>query len=193
MYLQYFVGDRPHRWIEWLPWAEYCYNTSFHSALQDTPFRVLCGRDPPKLLSYMAGSTRVETLDQALLDHDQVLQAATQCLKKAQTRMKEYYDKAYRDVTYTPGDYLQLPLDSQLHNVFHVSLLKPFKGPTPPPPRFLPQVREGIVILSPTTALQARQRHNKWEVLIQWADTDSAAGTREDMETFRQGYPTFEL
>jgi transposase InsO family protein len=27
MYLRCITGDRPRAWLEWLPWAEYCYNT----------------------------------------------------------------------------------------------------------------------------------------------------------------------
>lgn len=33
MYLR-FVDNYPRKWVTWVPWAEYCYNTSFHSALQ---------------------------------------------------------------------------------------------------------------------------------------------------------------
>ncbi|XP_068645194.1 uncharacterized protein [Aristolochia californica] len=127
MYLRIFVGDRPQRWIEWLPWGEYCHNTSFHTTLQATPFKVLYGRDPPRLLSYIAGSTRVDALDQALLDHDQVLQAATQRLKKAQARMKEYYDRGHKDVTYKPDDYVWLHLQ--------------------PYPSVLTPVKEGCVLI----------------------------------------------
>jgi hypothetical protein len=29
MYLRCLVGDHPKSWLRWLPWAEYCYNTSF--------------------------------------------------------------------------------------------------------------------------------------------------------------------
>jgi transposase InsO family protein len=29
MYLRCITGDRPRSWVDWLSWAEYCYNTSF--------------------------------------------------------------------------------------------------------------------------------------------------------------------
>jgi hypothetical protein len=29
MYLRCLAGDRPRQWLQWLPWAEFCYNTSF--------------------------------------------------------------------------------------------------------------------------------------------------------------------
>lgn len=46
MYLRCITRDHPRQWLQWLPWAEFCYNTSYHSALKDTPFRVVYGRDP---------------------------------------------------------------------------------------------------------------------------------------------------
>jgi len=30
MYLRCITGDRPRAWLDWLPWAEFCYNTSYH-------------------------------------------------------------------------------------------------------------------------------------------------------------------
>jgi hypothetical protein len=44
MYLRCVTGDRPRAWVDWLSWAEYCYNTSFHTALRATPFEVVYGR-----------------------------------------------------------------------------------------------------------------------------------------------------
>jgi hypothetical protein len=52
MYLCYITGDRPRQWLQWLPRAEYCYNTTFHSSLRTTPFSVVYGWDPPALLQY---------------------------------------------------------------------------------------------------------------------------------------------
>jgi hypothetical protein len=52
MYLRCLATDRHRQWLKWLPWAEYCYNTSFQSALRATPFEVVYGRPPPTLLTY---------------------------------------------------------------------------------------------------------------------------------------------
>jgi transposase InsO family protein len=46
MYLRCVTGDRPRAWVDWLSWAEYCYNTSFHTALRAMPFKVVYGRPP---------------------------------------------------------------------------------------------------------------------------------------------------
>jgi hypothetical protein len=29
MYLMCLVGDHPRQWLQWLSWAEFCYNSSF--------------------------------------------------------------------------------------------------------------------------------------------------------------------
>jgi hypothetical protein len=34
MYLHCQIGDRPRSWLQWLPWAEFCYNTSFQFAMK---------------------------------------------------------------------------------------------------------------------------------------------------------------
>jgi hypothetical protein len=55
MYLRCLSGDRPHDWLRWLPWAEFCYNSSFQSLLCTTPFRVIYGHDPPSVQAYSPG------------------------------------------------------------------------------------------------------------------------------------------
>jgi len=70
MYLRCLIGDRPHPWLQWLPWAEYCFNTSYQSALCATPFEVVYSRPPPVLLSYTPGTAKVIVVDQQLRDGD---------------------------------------------------------------------------------------------------------------------------
>jgi hypothetical protein len=63
IYLRCITGDRPRAWLDWLPWAEYCYNTSYHSSLQTTPFQVVYGRPPPVLVPYTAGTADTQDVD----------------------------------------------------------------------------------------------------------------------------------
>ena len=37
-YLRAFAADRPQSWVEWLPSAEFWFNTNFHVSLKMTPF-----------------------------------------------------------------------------------------------------------------------------------------------------------
>lgn len=72
-YLRCFATDTPKKWVTWLPWAEYWYNTSFHTSTKTTPFRVLYGRDPPHLLYYGSLRTLVSNVDQYLEERDRML------------------------------------------------------------------------------------------------------------------------
>ncbi|KAK0583355.1 hypothetical protein LWI29_036098 [Acer saccharum] len=40
-YLRCFTCDQPKKWMDWLPWAEYSYNTTTHSSTQTTPFKAV--------------------------------------------------------------------------------------------------------------------------------------------------------
>ena len=110
MYLRCVTGDRPRAWVDWLPWAEYCYNTSFHTALRATPFEVVYGRPPPAILSYMAGSTRMDMVDGLLRDRDEVLAEIRERLLQAQQLSKKYYDASHHDREFAVGDWVWLRL-----------------------------------------------------------------------------------
>ncbi|XP_068636041.1 uncharacterized protein [Aristolochia californica] len=169
MYLRCFLGDTPQQWVRWLAWAEYCYNTSYHTALGTTPFQVVYGREPPRLLSYEPGSSRIAALDQALADRD-----VMQCIGTV----------AYR---------LKLPHDAKLHDVFHVSLLKPFKGDSPLLHTPLPPLKVGRFMPTPAQIRQARRVNNAWEVLVWWTDKELREASWETLESFQTLFPTFKL
>ena len=42
-YLRAFVADKPSLWVEWLPLAEYWFNTNYHTSTKLSPFEVLYG------------------------------------------------------------------------------------------------------------------------------------------------------
>lgn len=62
------TSNRQWAWLDWLPWAEYCYNTSFHLALRVSMFQVVYGRPPLALLPYTANSMRMPMVDNLLQD-----------------------------------------------------------------------------------------------------------------------------
>ena len=42
-YLRCFAGVKPKSWPQWLPWAEYWYNTNYHASTKITPFKAHYG------------------------------------------------------------------------------------------------------------------------------------------------------
>lgn len=108
MYLLCLTGDRPRTWLDWLPWAEFCYNSSFHSALKMTPFQVVYGRPPPQLLPYTAATARTATVDQLLQDRDEYISDVRERLQQAQAYAKKYYDAHHRPLQFSVGDWVWL-------------------------------------------------------------------------------------
>ena len=110
MYLRCLTGDRPRDWLEWLPWAEYCYNTAYHSALRTSPFTVVYGRAPPELLPYSSGSARTDVVDALLSDRDEFLAEVRARLLQAQEHARRFYDAKHRPLEFAVGDWVFLRL-----------------------------------------------------------------------------------
>lgn len=110
MYLCCITGDHPRAWVEWLPWAEYCYNTAYHSALQTTPFRVVYGIDPPTLLPYQPGTTACQPVEEMLRERDVFLAEVWDRLLQAQEHSRRFYDARHRDLEFSVDDWVWLRL-----------------------------------------------------------------------------------
>jgi hypothetical protein len=109
-YLRCMVGDKPKEWVEWLPLAQYCYNTSFHHSTRVTPVEAMFGYSPPKLLAYLPGTTLVEAVDIQLKQREQVLQLLKENLQRSQNRMKRYADLRRTEREFKAGDWVYLRL-----------------------------------------------------------------------------------
>jgi hypothetical protein len=84
MYLRCLTGDRPRNWLEWMPWAEFCYNSSYQQSLKTSPFEVVYGRLPPSICSYEHGDARLPAVDKAMRDRDTFLAEVRGRLEQAQ-------------------------------------------------------------------------------------------------------------
>lgn len=235
MYLRCVTGDVPKKWLTWLPWVEYCYNTSFHTSLKTTPFKMVYGREPPRLLDYNAGSSQVEAVDVALEKRDEFLAMARERLLDAQNRMKTVYDNHHRALEFKVGDWvwlkiqpyrqltvarksfnklspkfygpfevlarigsvsyrLRLPETTQIHDVFHVSLLKEHKGEHRKENPNLPPILQGRVMPpKPVKLLRARMRGGARQILVKWTEDESTSSTWEDAEKLLEAYPEMEF
>nr|KYP61836.1 hypothetical protein KK1_016348 [Cajanus cajan] len=90
---------------------------------------------------------------------------------------------------------LALPLESKIHPVFHVSLLKkalsPSATPQPLPPMLLEEL-ELQVTLAVVKAVR-NTAHGIAEVLIQWTGLPEFEATWEPVETIMKQFPSFHL
>lgn len=118
-FLRCFVHERPTQWSFMLPWAEYWYNTTYHSSIGMSPFKALYGREPPPLVGYEAGTTPIQELDEQLVQRDELLRDLKTHLQTAINRMKQVADAKRRDVTFAVGDWVFLRLQPyRQHSIF---------------------------------------------------------------------------
>nr|GFB19505.1 hypothetical protein [Tanacetum cinerariifolium] len=103
-YLSCFTFEKPKNWSKWLSWAEYSYNTSFHSSANTTPFKILYAQDPPPLAHYGSQPTPIFEVDRYLEERDRVLKELKEHLSKVQVNMKTKACGHRRNVQFEVGD-----------------------------------------------------------------------------------------
>jgi hypothetical protein len=239
-YLRCFTGDQPRKWVEWLSWAEYSYNTATHSSTKLTPFEAVYGTPPPTLLTYVPGTSRIQAVDECLRDRDAILKDLRHNLQLAQNRMKCQADQHRRDISFNVGDYvylklqpyrqtsvalrlsqklsprffgpyqiigkigpvaykLSLPAGSQIHNVFHVSLLRKYHGSGIQASPQLPLHSDASACLPEPEAILDRRTIRKGnyrpksEILVKWKNAPAEDATWENEWRFSKSYPSFIL
>jgi hypothetical protein len=86
---------------------------------------------------------------------------------------------------------LKIPDDAKLQDVFHVGLLKPFKGEPPTETSSLPPVHHSRACAEPETVLRGRLARGRRELLVQWKGLPAAGATWTDRAEFQRLYPSF--
>jgi hypothetical protein len=109
-YLWCFASDRQNQWAQWLPLVEWWYNTSYHTTTRMTPFEVVYGKNPPSVLSYMPGVSKVQEVDKNLTVQEAILCTLKENLVMAQNRMKQQADQGHSEHQFVEGDQVFLCL-----------------------------------------------------------------------------------
>lgn len=72
-YLRCMCADKPHHWKNWLPLAEWWYNTNFHTGIKMTPFEACYGYKPLQLPLATICDSVAPVASQLLRDRQEVL------------------------------------------------------------------------------------------------------------------------
>lgn len=72
-YLRCMCCEDASSWSQWLPLAEWWYNTNFHSSIQTTPYEVVYGQPPPLHLPYLPGESTNLTVDRTLSAREEAI------------------------------------------------------------------------------------------------------------------------
>jgi hypothetical protein len=84
---------------------------------------------------------------------------------------------------------LDLPPTARIHDVFHVALLKKHVGPPP----VLPPMHNGAIMPQPERAFKARLARGIRKIVVHWKGETAASATWEDLVSFIERYPEFQL
>jgi hypothetical protein len=240
-YLRCMTFSAPKKWVDWLPSAEWWYNSSYHSSIKMSPFEALYEYSPPLLTQLIPQAEMTTDAQQTLWDQNNMTATLQHNLAIAQKAMKTQAHKKRTPRSFIVGDMvylkmqpyrehalgsgnplklcskwygpfkvlqevgkraykLQLPEDTQLHDVFHVNQLKKQLGPQAVPNPKLPLVTaSGKLKLYPSAVLERRQVPRstgafdvavpQW--LVHWDSMTADEATWEDAEFISKTFPHF--
>ncbi|XP_066354680.1 uncharacterized protein [Miscanthus floridulus] len=160
VFLRCSVHSYPKQWLRWLNLAEYWYNTSLHSSLNQSPFEVLYGHPPRHFGLSPPEASSVPNVETMLTERSTMLDLVLEKIGAV----------AYK---------LDLPASSSVHPVFHVSLLK-----VAPLTKYSisvdpPESVEGLQV--PEAVLQRRLHPHRTgavvQFLIKWSGLDAELAT----------------
>lgn len=103
-----FTSERQNQWAQWLPLAEWWYNTSFHIATHMNPFDSVYGQNPPLVISYFPSVSKVQAVDQILTVREAILCILKENLVMAHNRMKQQEDQSRLEHQFAEEDHVFL-------------------------------------------------------------------------------------
>ncbi|GJT97739.1 integrase [Tanacetum coccineum] len=166
--------------------VEYWYNTSYYTAINNTPFQVVNRQPPPAHITYSHGESPLETVDRSLTAREAVIDLLKFHLKRDQNRMKVVADQRRTTREFVIKDWVVL------------AKLKAYRGEPPLTPGILPHCNsEGLVVVEPYEIVDRRMAKKgnvaAIYVLVQWTNgiVDDATWELYDDITLR--FPEFDL
>lgn len=109
-YLRCFCADSQKDWAKFLSLAEWWYNTTFHSAIQTTPFEALYGQTPPIHLPYVPGDSAEEEVDRRLITREFKIELLKFHISRAQQRMVSMANLHRTDRQFKEGEWVYLKI-----------------------------------------------------------------------------------
>lgn len=109
-YLRCMCHETPSQWAQWLPLAEFWYNSNYHTIIKKTQFEIVYGMVPPMHKPYVQGSTGVEALDRSLQQREQTITILKQNLCRAQNMMQQMANKKRSRRVFREGECVYLKL-----------------------------------------------------------------------------------
>ena len=92
-YLRCMCFTTPKKWYYWISFAEWWYNTSYHTSLNITPFQALYGFPPPQVAEVILPDCPEDAARTILQTRQLANQLIRDNLLKAQARIKHQADK----------------------------------------------------------------------------------------------------
>lgn len=115
-FLRCFANAVPTKWFEWLHLAEFCYNSTWHSAINQTPFFMLYGHSPRQLGIDSSSACSVDSLDDWLQQKSAMQSLIQQHLSRAKTRMKLQADQNRTEHSFDVGTWVYLKLQQYVQS-----------------------------------------------------------------------------
>ncbi|GJR93541.1 ty3-gypsy retrotransposon protein [Tanacetum coccineum] len=186
-----------------LQWAEYSYNTSFHSSIRMTPYQAVYGRVPPAIVPYPIGSSKVTAVEELLVERDALLRQLKQNLLVAKHRMEMQANRNRRDVEFKSGDRVLVKLQPYRQITLakrHSNKLAKKSGQgtgQEEVTNFTKEEHEGQPVEQPLAICATRVVLQKGvptrQVLVQWSGSSPEEATWEWLSEFKAAYPSYHL
>jgi hypothetical protein len=122
MYLRCAANTQPQKWYNWLPLAEFWYNTSHHSSIGFSPFKALYKEEPHYGMLADLNTTMNTEVKDFLAERQSASDLLKFHLERAQLRMKHFANQNRNPREFQVGDLVFLKLQPYIQqSVVHLN------------------------------------------------------------------------